>query len=252
MTTSTIIPRKHISTHQWASCTHEALKALGVNDYPFCELSRSFVELDATGYVGRLFVRPSSIQVPFSRLVQVVGEIRPDSVPGFARRPDPWAYGEQPDYLTEEELSGTSQAHEPLIALYNQENTGYDPLLFALGLPFDEECRRISDRTTQLEKVEVSIENLTAMHKHDACVNTLRDYLFWVLQDYFQNIDPKSGSFVMSDGQMVDPTLGSRQIDGASHLILAHSSFGQATLYKGWNDGENHDIGVSFSLGLRR
>jgi hypothetical protein len=206
-------------------------------------LTQEYTRLANHGYDGRLYITLSPEQASFERLIKVAGRLHGKSVERYA---DLWTPFSSKNYkgYTLDELNGTDKLGASL-AVFNATATGYDPMLFGLGLAYNTEPAKHGAFYTQLDLVGTTI----AQHsKLDIRPSTHRDFLIWSIMDIIREVPVSKQA--LANGGMRIPTLGRRVLPNYGSAVGNVYSFNGQLWFSGDNNREYYDEYDRYGIGL--
>ncbi len=196
---------------------------------------------------GRLYVELPAT-VTFGRLVDLANKLAQRAgYDAVYRWENFWVPGTEKESVSEDELNGSAEGYTARIALFAEEESGYDPLLHFTSASFD---RKYADEgeVTQLdliEKMQADFAGRQSGASLRACDH--RDFLVWYIMDLLRGVKPSE--IVLAQGFMRVPVLGRRSVGGGSCVGDVDSGDGEARLDGSDGDGGG-DVGVGVSAGF--
>lgn len=234
--------------------TIEAYKALGFSPDVDRATETMTAEFESVaqigGYDGRLFV-PVPKEVPFQQLLDTAEGKRPDEVQPAYKYVPLWTPG-NPNHsgYTAEELDQAPSTPQARLAVFNASDTGVDPLLHYLGLPYDREAMgQYGGETTQ--KAKLGEDTMAFEDKRpelELIALDHRDFALMALMDRIRGVDPED--MILSRGFMRTVHLGRKAVDGGSVVGVVDSDGGQLG-FGGSFGGAADDVGVGLSVGQK-
>jgi hypothetical protein len=245
-----------------AGVTLEAYKLLGYAGDPAAAeyaLEEALNPLANLGYDGRLYVHPPKV-VGFAALIAAAEGKKPEGIEEAFIYPNLWVHGTEKESYTQEDLDEAPAVEGARLALFNPDmDTGVDPMLHHLGIPYDDYAKdRWGGDTTQLAEVEKDKSVFEAKHPEltlgmvdhrDFALLALMDRIRGVDPQASNYIDPRSENFVLNTGFMrVAGALGRRSVGGVSCVGGVYSGGGRLDLGRSLGDAGSYD-GVGLSVG---
>ncbi|HMQ95681.1 MAG TPA: hypothetical protein PKD19_00510 [Candidatus Saccharibacteria bacterium] len=246
-------------TQEALDVSNEALEWLGFT--PSKGLAEDYEDVGRLGYDGRLYPALAAAVATFEDLVRGAEGKRPQGVATVYRYDGLWPLKQSRrsgGYVCSA-LDGGPEINEGRLALFtHKEDTGVDPILHALGLPFDPYARDRWDRgkQTQLEWLDDAGQGFEQAHPgHTAWDLSTRAVLMMVIMDRIRGekvddaLDPTSLDYVLNRGFVRDPTLG-RTKDAVGVSLVGGVRSGGGQLELGGSGGRgNPGVGVGLSAG---
>lgn len=227
------------------------------------QVEAEFTEKAALGYDGRLFVLPDGGRVPFEALLAGAEGLKPSEIDERFRWDPLWRPGTEAESFTKKDLDGAKTETVTRLAVFSSVETGLDPLLHHLNLPYDNYAKNKWNpdaETTQLE--EIAADQAEFADRHEDFMVEMpgpRSYLVWAIMDRIRGrkadapnyVDPRSQEFVLNRGWMrVSEEMGRRAVGGGSVVGRVYSVGGQLRLV-GSAGSAGGDVGVGVSVGRK-
>ena len=196
-------------------------------------LTKQFNALAELGYDGRLFVEPPAA-VSFGDITDAAEGKRPHSVSPMYRYPNLWTPGTETNSYTPEELDAAPTDALARLAVFNADReTGADPILHFLNMPFDDKYREGAPQT-QLEALTAAQAKFEKQHPQ-AMLQSLghRAAAMLVLMDRIRGVEtvnPQSDDYILNTGYVRIPDLGRRSVGGGSVVGYVDSGGGRLEL----------------------
>jgi len=239
-----------------AGVANQAMFELGLagpdRDENLEEIADDFNVQSGAGYDGLLHVLPNQA-VPFEYILAVAEGKRPVGVSPASVYSNLWTPGTEKNSYTKAELNTGPAGHVARLALFNSQNTGYDPILHSLNVPFDshkyEEIDVNPDAVpTQLEELEEDIVAFETQHPNYTLEELdHRAFAMLALMDRIRGV--KIQDQILSAGFMRVPSLGRRSVDG--HSLVGHVYSYVGRLRFGGSTGSAYlGVGAGRSMGL--
>ena len=233
---------------------NQAMYELGLDgfdtDKNLKELADAFNALTTPGYDGRLHFLPD---VPFAHILQTAEGKRQDSVAEVWAYHNLWTSGTKKNSYTKAELNTGPAGHVARLALFNSQNTGYDPILHSLNVPFDNYKGDQTDVNpdsvpTQLDEFKEDRQTVVTRHEgYTLDYVDHRAFAMMALMDRIRGVEPKYQ--ILSQGFMRIPKLGRRTVDGVSVVGHVYSVVGRLRFDRS-RGGAHQNGGVGRSMGL--
>lgn len=218
-------------------------------------LCHNFTSLAELGYDGRLYSELPK-EVSLDRIISAADRNRAKGVETAYRYPNLWTPGFEPNSYTAEELDGSLEgAPQARLAIFNADrNTGVDPLLHGLMMPYDDRHRGDAPQT-QLEALEATSQEFANRHPAGV-IEALghRAAVTMVLMDRVRGVtkvNPNSAQFALNQGFLRMSELGRHAVGGGSVVGYVDSIGSQLRL--DWSHGVAYPHrGVGVSAGLHK
>lgn len=159
-----------------------------------------------------------------------------------------WVWESFWDAFYEEELNGDLKV-EACFVPFNAEETGLDPILFALDLPFDDYANKQYHEGKYQDTQMGFVNRVLAESKADLEAGDQNDFLNMWLDECSGEVSPDCDEFLLNRGYARVPRMGRKSVDGYSCVGNVDSNKGQPYLSRG--DGSAYgDCGVFFRAGV--
>ena len=170
------------------------------------------------------------------------------------RYPNLWTPGTETNSYTPEELDAAPTDALARLAVFNADReTGADPILHFLNMPFDDKYREGAPQT-QLEALTAAQAKFEKQHPQ-AMLQSLghRAAAMLVLMDRIRGVEtvnPQSDDYILNTGYVRIPDLGRRSVDGDSIVGYVDSNGGRLEL-DGSSGSASPNGGVGLVAGLK-